>query len=516
MKKDYFQLFLFIFFIAQTSTAQWVPVLDEDFNYGASCTDFEDSCNAPWCNSHGQPDIYIGGSCQGGNSAEMLALKDGITGLEQSQGIVYDFGSYLEYGHYRVSFCYCIKEYYATTADLGLTAKLLQVGPSCPANAPVFEELPNIIFSPQTTLYDDVIDPSQGDCHNNTWYAVVEHEFEITQDHRYLWIYPKFDPNNSDGVNSDICLSNFLLERNDTPCQAKIEIEDCLEEHCVYGLSGETSTPSYNESIVAYDWTITSGGTTFPAPPSEPNILFSPELNGNYEICLKITDSKECKSEVCVEIAVDCFEESTCERPQNPNCVFVIGGQMYFVWDQVPGAQGYEFKWTTNTSSCGCGSGTGFTSIDYTTSNSLPLSAFQEDKCFTWQVRADCGNGVFSGWSTEKCYDDFTCSDPVKIVNDKPGQKPVKKPELSSWVFPNPTSGELNLELKAPGKLEVSVEIFDVNGRRIKALPATTFADGLYKANLNVNHSFSPGLHHVLFKTNYGDFSEKVMIVNEK
>jgi len=54
-------------------------------------------------------------------------------------------------------------------------------------------------------------------------------------------------------------------------------------------------------------------------------------------------------------------------------------------------------------------------------------------------------------------------------------------------VYPNPTSGEVYIEVKDASTENISVEVFDLLGRRVKNLSNTKLVNG--KINLNLSES---------------------------
>lgn len=61
-------------------------------------------------------------------------------------------------------------------------------------------------------------------------------------------------------------------------------------------------------------------------------------------------------------------------------------------------------------------------------------------------------------------------------------------------VFPNPTQGNLNLSISIPSPSEVTVEVLDVLGRRVAALPTQRFDTGVHTLDWNLS-SLTAGVY---------------------
>ena len=111
-----------------------------------------------------------------------------------------------------------------------------------------------------------------------------------------------------------------------------------------------------------------------------------------------------------------------------------------------------------------------------------PLSAFAGENAFgTWTLEVDDtksgAGGIFNDWSLEICFEE-----------DVFGFAEAKNPYDIS-IFPNPTSGEVNMNLGAGSGIEL-IQLYDVSGRVLNSVTVThaesirmdltTYASGIY------------------------------------
>jgi len=83
--------------------------------------------------------------------------------------------------------------------------------------------------------------------------------------------------------------------------------------------------------------------------------------------------------------------------------------------------------------------------------------------------------------------------------------------ENSLLVFPNPSAGDFMFQMKNPINSEVSIEIFDILGRKVKESKFTT---GSYRSDYPLNMTgFSSGAYFYCLKYNEGSFSGRLMVV---
>ena len=112
----------------------------------------------------------------------------------------------------------------------------------------------------------------------------------------------------------------------------------------------------------------------------------------------------------------------------------------------------------------------------------------------------------------------------IKIFEKKPerqGQdKRLHSSEIngaasSPRIFPNPTTGKVTVEMKTSESLEIAVDVYNPEGRRVYSFAKETRPDGYFKREWTGGLQLPPGLYVFHFKTNQGVFQEKVLIARD-
>ncbi len=150
-------------------------------------------------------------------------------------------------------------------------------------------------------------------------------------------------------------------------------------------------------------------------------------------------------------------------------------------WHPVPEAQQYEIQLATDDS---------FSMLVAQLESpeaSLELSAMLEHgQQYYWRVRARTITGV-KAWSPSRWFETSP-----RIVTGE-GEALIKPFALHA-VYPNPAYDQVSVQYAIPAVSQVSMEVFDVLGRRIQSLVKTVRAPGAYQQIVDVGH-YAPGTY---------------------
>ena len=99
---------------------------------------------------------------------------------------------------------------------------------------------------------------------------------------------------------------------------------------------------------------------------------------------------------------------------------------------------------------------------------------------------------------------------PASITKSSPATEIDKAPIYSLSVFPNPSSGNTTISFAIPGKEKISIKIFDLAGRLVKAWATKVFEKGEHRMNWNTDN-LNSGIY--LVKMEAAKFSETQKLV---
>ncbi|MBL7727849.1 MAG: T9SS type A sorting domain-containing protein [Dinghuibacter sp.] len=178
-------------------------------------------------------------------------------------------------------------------------------------------------------------------------------------------------------------------------------------------------------------------------------------------------------------------------------------------WDAVPGATGYTVEITYNDPNCCRSPYQPFSNRFEVTGNSYTIRSIPINSiyCISWKVMAHCGKEG-SAWSRSVCMD---CSGGGIIGKASPTGAGAEQQALNPVIAPNPNKGSMNLYLDAPGNLTLSVDIYGATGKLVHNMKQKTIPGGKYASTINLPGT-EKGLYTVVFKTNYGVFTRKVVV----
>jgi hypothetical protein len=311
------------------------------------------------------------------------------------------------------------------------------------------------------------------------------------------------------------------------PMSADFDISIASSGNAYYTINVSPTNTYSNLSGVTHEWYLWSSPNPFGGP-------YTPVSQGNYTNFAfnGATDAlyyfivhkvKTPCGEVCYtqDICRNCGEKKACDIKW-PDCYPPTNlkndcRRHALSWDPVSAAGAYEIELYYNDPEC-CKSEY-FPSVKSYSfdGNVFDLDNYDHPKfnCIRWRVRAKCDKG-YSEWSSWLCY---YCSEviggPVFPLTEKSGgnkdavkQQPIVAPQ----VLPNPNNGDMFLKMKTNGELIVSVNVFNSTGLLVKTIAESKYPDGNFVKSLNLGSGVAKGLYLIVFKTNFGTYTEKVIV----
>jgi len=91
------------------------------------------------------------------------------------------------------------------------------------------------------------------------------------------------------------------------------------------------------------------------------------------------------------------------------------------------------------------------------------------------------------------------------------GDHPTPAAAAFSRPYPNPSRGDVRFEMSLTREADVSVEVFDVNGRRVSSLASGRFSAGVHQLRWSSREATQPGLYFVHARWEGADFVQRVV-----
>ncbi len=225
-------------------------------------------------------------------------------------------------------------------------------------------------------------------------------------------------------------------------------------------------------------------------------LVFLPMDN---EICFtatKIVEGFECVYEDC--FYYDC-DDGCPDELAAPTNLQVNGTTLS--WNPVPGATGYIVHSPSGGGpilNCNCTFGMSIAPIQ-TENNFVVLTGNLANSCFVWQVTAICGEDTQSHPSGQACYG----GSKFEIIKDE-----LKSFENVS-VSPNPTSGNMIIEMDTNYETDVLVEIYDFYGNKVHSFENQVSS---HKSVQWDGSNLNEGVYFIYFKTDKETLYRKVIV----
>ena len=129
----------------------------------------------------------------------------------------------------------------------------------------------------------------------------------------------------------------------------------------------------------------------------------------------------------------------------------------------------------------------------------------------TWKV-------VYMAPAPEMISDTMVSREIIKIAHDWFGSKTTgiqensKKSETLAQNIPNPCSSTTSIEFVLPASEQISLNLYDINGRMIQQLANGINAAGIHEVNINTS-SLNAGVYYYALETNSGIITRKMVVV---
>ena len=311
------------------------------------------------------------------------------------------------------------------------------------------------------------------------------------------------------------------------PMSADFDISIASSGNAYYTINVSPTNTYSNLPGVTHEWYLWSSPNPFGGPYTPvsqgnyPNFAFNGATDALYYFI--VHKVKTPCGEVCYtqDICRNCGEKKACDIKW-PDCYPPVNlkndcRRHALSWDPVSAAGAYEIELYYNDPEC-CKSEYLPSVKSYSfDGNVFDLDNYDHPKfnCIRWRVRAKCDKG-YSEWSSWLCY---YCGEviggPIFPLTEKSGgnkdavkQQPVVTPQ----VLPNPNNGDMFLKMKTNGELIVSVNVFSSTGLLVKTIAESKYPDGNFVKSLNLGSGVAKGLYLIVFKTNFGTYTEKVIV----
>ncbi|MEM9822601.1 MAG: T9SS type A sorting domain-containing protein [Bacteroidota bacterium] len=208
-----------------------------------------------------------------------------------------------------------------------------------------------------------------------------------------------------------------------------------------------------------------------------------------------------------------------CPIPENLRDELIEGPSLgsQLAWDPVPYATSYTVELISNNetaSRCGCREGV--IGPNYSVTVSTPyyeIPAYLFNSCFEWRVKANCGEDhLISLFSPTVCYSIFSGFGSFREEGETDAEKQVQA-ALDAKIFPNPSVGELTLELEASKAFDLSIEVYNIQGKLVKTVDYGTIGEGQFTERWSKETWMAPGMYFIYLKTSLGNVPKRVSIV---
>lgn len=220
-------------------------------------------------------------------------------------------------------------------------------------------------------------------------------------------------------------------------------------------------------------------------------------------------------------IAIEYNEDLFCPNPSNAQAQVyydLVGNRyIYFTWSPVTSisVSGYYLQLIKNDPDCCPGDQLSTQSI-YVTSNYYLYPLTTLNCCFSWQIITDCEkSSCLSHGTTKQCMD--ACLDEIKPDRGKSDIAGFDAVSLNNdqeliQIIPNPSQGDINLQINAADGMDMSIDIFSIDGRLIQQIPSTHYESGDHRKVWSTQSPSEAGTYIVIFHTVSGTMQKQVVI----
>ncbi|MGB3074758.1 MAG: T9SS type A sorting domain-containing protein, partial [Chitinophagales bacterium] len=163
-------------------------------------------------------------------------------------------------------------------------------------------------------------------------------------------------------------------------------------------------------------------------------------------------------------------------------------------WDPLPTATGYSLRYKVASS--------GTWTVLNPQAHTKTIAGLSPNTKYVWQIKSVCSNDpkTTSAWSPKQ----FFTTLPLKITNENAAATSLE-------IYPNPSSGNTTLHFNLTQSSQVSIKIFDVNGKEISKVLNSSFEAGDHSQQINTA-SFSKGIYLVQMISGNGIQNQKLIV----
>jgi PKD repeat protein len=283
------------------------------------------------------------------------------------------------------------------------------------------------------------------------------------------------------GCVSDVC-HEVVVEAIEDGCHAIFDWEYLQDGLTVRFHSLSTS----EHDIVSFHWTFGDGGTG-----DTWNPLHHYDAPGVYLVCLTITDGAGCVSTICQEVVV--------EGPDGCHAYFdfEVEEDIYNFFNNSTGLSDHAtFLWEF-------GDGTSSTDENpehhYDEDGTYVVCLFVTDTVNQCETHI-CHEIHFEAMFQEHEFEELRFSPPLSATPSGFTSTPTTEIFLKSYT--NPAAAELQVIYTTSGAGDVTIELYDLMGMRVKELSNTSIMKGRHNDRFDISDVF-PGMYILAIR--FGD-----------
>ena len=477
------------------------------------CYEFKDACIPGWINTHGTAHVVESGtsfnviSYADDHHAHVYVTKNNNclpdNSADRGEGMALNFD--FEAGQaYKMS--------YALLGKVSNVTWYLTNGLVAQSGIPSLTCVNPGTAIPPTPAGSQAITPSVINLDNNVEWTVYETDWFVpTANFSQLWFRASNLNSPLNIITSQLHLDEVIIEKKgdcEFKCPPAItDLNACIKEDNFGSIAFDCEA--------TYSWDLPAGstGVEFTTPTHSAILQASP---GTYTVT--IVDANNCEDVQTFEVVEDCCEKTQCLPPVKLVCDYTPAG-VELLWSEVPGAAGYIVEIIFDDSDCGCGSGGGtFSQSEVVNDNSFLVSGFFIP-CFSWKVITVCSEEEVSAPSEEMCFsglqdcfpkNGFDGSDTAEFRSQQKERTP-----LSPKVYPNPILNEFHFALSIEEATSLTIELYDVNGKRLYQLHEEEVAAGVYQKTWTPPSTLANGIYFVKFQTATASSSKTVIVSDQ-
>ncbi|MFY8022205.1 MAG: PKD domain-containing protein, partial [Bacteroidia bacterium] len=286
---------------------------------------------------------------------------------------------------------------------------------------------------------------------------------------------PNFAPNSS-----SVAIANSNFTTGKTPFNANPIVDFSFAPTVSNSRNYQFTNNSNTRGIAStYRWEFGSNGATS----TEANPVFNFPANGSYIVKLTVSNAFDSS------FASKTVEVFATEKP---------AANFTFTQDTTTGSRKFNFTNTTDTKGYATTYQWDFGVAGATSTDENPTYTYTSNGVYT--VRLIASNSFLSDTITKT----------INVIATS--VKEVKESITELSIYPNPAQTEVNFNFNLNTSENVSIEILDMNGRRVQMMPTTSMNAGNYTINGDVS-MLQQGIYFAKISTENSSITQKLVIV---